>query len=120
MYLVIYLRSCPRDGTLVYKAFSFLLLQVLHSFSAAGSGIRIYPVVSVQSFLTRRLCPPLICQLEKGNQFHRCELAISRDINVFQYAGLDTAMPHSMDSRSPFGLRGSSWQPWHSHYKASD
>ena len=66
MYLVIYLRSRPRDGTLVYRACSSLLLTVVHPFSAAGSGIRTIPVVSDQLFLTPRFRPLWVSQSEKG------------------------------------------------------
>ena len=68
MYLDIYLRSRPQDGTLVYKAFSFLYLKIIHSFCAAGSGIRIYSVVSVQLFLTPIFRPPWVSRLKKGKK----------------------------------------------------
>lgn len=120
MYLVIYLPSRPRDGILVYKAFSFLFLKIIHSFSAAGSGIRIscrFRSIVLDAKISPTLGLPI--GKEKSN-FVDASCEFLRDINVFQYAGLDTSMPHSLDSCSPFDCCGSSWQSWRSYHKTSD
>ena len=120
MYLDIYLRSRPQDGTLVYKAFSFLFLKIIHSFRAAGSGIRIF--CRFRSIvLDANFSPTLGLPVEKGKTSFidaSCEFLWEND--VYQCGGLDISMAHSLDFRTPLSLGGSSWQPWHSHYKASD